>query len=72
MKLFRGLNLHIEKGKVVALVGPSGSGKSSVVGLIERFYHPDAGTLLVDGKPIESYNVSKLREKVFINNSQNS
>lgn len=45
--VFNGLNLKIKKGSVVALVGPSGSGKSTCIQLMERFYDPDQGTVIV-------------------------
>ena len=48
-------------GEVVALVGPSGSGKSSIVALLERFYVPTSGAILLDGKPLEAYDVAWLR-----------
>lgn len=51
-------------GKTVALVGESGSGKSTVVGLIERFYDPLEGRVLLDGVDIKSYNVKWLRQQV--------
>lgn len=41
-----------EAGQTTALVGPSGSGKSTVIQLIERFYNPTDGTILLDGEPI--------------------
>ena len=46
----RGVNLKIEGGEFVAIVGPSGSGKSTLVGLLLRFYDPESGNLLIDGK----------------------
>jgi ABC-type transport system involved in Fe-S cluster assembly fused permease/ATPase subunit len=51
-------------GKTVALVGESGSGKSTVVGLIERFYDPLEGRVMLDGVDIRSYNVKWLRQQV--------
>jgi ABC-type multidrug transport system fused ATPase/permease subunit len=48
----------------VALVGESGSGKSTVVGLIERFYDPLEGRVLLDGRDIRQYNVGWLRRQV--------
>ena len=48
----------------VALVGPSGCGKSTVIQLLERFYNPESGSILVDGKPIEDYNVGWLRDQM--------
>lgn len=48
--LFRDFNLKVRSGKTIALVGQSGSGKSSVISLILRFYDPTAGKVLIDGK----------------------
>lgn len=53
--------LQIPVGKTVALVGSSGSGKSSVVALIERFYDPQAGRVTIDGKDVKDYNLRLLR-----------
>ena len=47
----------------MALVGESGSGKSTVVGLIERFYDPQAGAVLLDGIDIRQYNLRWLRQQ---------
>ncbi|KAL4638831.1 hypothetical protein ACB092_03G175300 [Castanea dentata] len=57
----KGLSLKIEAGKTIALVGQSGSGKSTVIGLIERFYDPLEGSVLIDGSDIKRYNLRKLR-----------
>lgn len=57
-------SLHIPAGKVTALVGASGSGKSTVIGLLERWYQPDSGTLKLDGRPIDRLNVQWLRKHV--------
>lgn len=51
-------------GTTVALVGSSGSGKSTVVGLIERFYDPLAGRVLLDGRDIRSLELHWLRSQV--------
>lgn len=55
--VFKGMNLKINNKESVALVGESGSGKSTFVGLVLRFYEPDSGSILIDGKDIKSYNV---------------
>ncbi|KAJ5112704.1 ABC transporter [Penicillium argentinense] len=58
------LSLRIPSGKVTALVGASGSGKSTIVGLIERWYNPISGTVKLDGQPIHHLNLHWLRQQV--------
>jgi ABC-type multidrug transport system fused ATPase/permease subunit len=62
--VYSGLNLCIEAGTTVALVGPSGSGKSSLVGLVERFYDVTGGSVLLDGHDIKDLNVNWLRSLI--------
>ncbi|KAG6746527.1 hypothetical protein POTOM_048878 [Populus tomentosa] len=57
-------SLQIEAGLKVALVGPSGSGKSSVLALLLRFYDPREGRLLIDKKDTREYNLRKLRRQI--------
>ncbi|CAN0400710.1 unnamed protein product, partial [Scytosiphon promiscuus] len=52
-KVFKEFNLKVEPGTTVALVGASGAGKSTVVSLLERFYDPDQGTVLLDGVDVK-------------------
>lgn len=59
-----GFNLNVEVGKTIALVGPSGCGKSTVMQLIQRFYDPDSGEVLVGGKDVRSYNTKWLRQHI--------
>lgn len=59
-----GVNLLIPAGKTTAIVGPSGSGKSTVVGLIERFYNPVRGCVLIDNHDIKTLNLSWLRQQI--------
>ena len=56
-----GINFVIDQGQTVALVGSSGCGKSTTVQLLQRFYDPESGTILLDGKNIRSLNVEWLR-----------
>jgi subfamily B ATP-binding cassette protein MsbA len=58
------ISLNIEAGDTVALVGMSGGGKSSLVGLLPRFYDVTGGRILLDGKDIRSYQVRTLRDKI--------
>jgi ABC-type multidrug transport system fused ATPase/permease subunit len=63
-KIFRGLHLTVYEGEALALVGPSGHGKSTIMQLIERFYDPDRGTVELNGVDLKDINVTALRNKV--------
>jgi ABC-type sugar transport system ATPase subunit len=58
--------MTIKAKESVALVGEIGSGKSSVINLIMRFYDPDFGEILIDGKNIKEYNIQELRKRMGI------
>jgi ATP-binding cassette, subfamily B (MDR/TAP), member 1 len=62
--VFDGFNLDVERGATVALVGPSGGGKSTTVGLIERFYDPFKGTIEYEGTDIKTLNVQWYRDQI--------
>ena len=64
--MLRGFNFEVHAGQYVALVGESGCGKSTTVGLIERFYDPIAGEVLVDGVSVSGYNLADYRKTVSI------
>ncbi len=57
----RGLSFTLERGKTLGIIGGTGSGKSTVINLIERFYDPAEGEILFCGKPISEYKTSALR-----------
>jgi len=59
----QGLNLHIQPGQTVALVGPSGAGKTSLVNLLPRFVTPTEGQVLLDGVPLTQWDVRALRRQ---------
>ncbi|KAM5474795.1 putative ABC-type xenobiotic transporter [Microsporum ferrugineum] len=61
-----GINLLFPGGKMTAIVGASGCGKSTIAGLIERFYEPISGEILLDGHDITSLNLQWLRQQVAI------
>lgn len=68
--IFNGLNLDIPSGKIVALVGGSGSGKSTVISLIERFYEPFSGAILLDGHNIKQLELKWLRQQIGLVNQE--
>ncbi|RIA92860.1 P-glyco protein [Glomus cerebriforme] len=61
VQVLKNFTLKIEHNKTVALVGSSGSGKSTIIGLLERFYDPNEGEILIDGIPIKEWNLKTLR-----------
>ena len=64
VKALHDVSMVIEPGKITALVGMSGAGKSTVVNLLDKFYHPDSGTICFDGVPIDEWDTQWLREHV--------
>ena len=60
------INLDIKKGEVIAVIGATGSGKSSLVNLIPRFYDADEGVVSVDGVNVRDYKLDTLRRKIAI------
>lgn len=66
LPVLKGIDLDVEKGQKIALVGQSGSGKSTIVQLLMRFYQPGSGGITIDGVPIEQYNISDLRHQIGI------
>lgn len=68
--VLKNINLKIGKGQSLALVGPSGGGKSTLVDLLPRFYDIIEGELLIEGKPIDQLNVKELRRQFGIVSQQ--
>ena len=62
----QGLSFEVRPGQKVALVGSAGCGKSSAMRLVERLYAADSGAVLVDGRPIEDYDVHALRRATAV------
>lgn len=60
------IHFAVKKGETVGIIGGTGSGKSSVVNLIPRFYEATAGSVLVDGKDVREYSLKELRDKVGV------
>ncbi|CAA3021805.1 ABC transporter B family member 2-like [Olea europaea subsp. europaea] len=68
--IFNKLSLNIHSGKIIALVGGSGSGKSTVISLIERFYDPLSGHILLDGTDIRELDLKWLRKQIGLVNQE--
>jgi len=64
VKIFKDINFQIDQGTNVAIVAPSGAGKSTVASLLLRFYVPTAGTITIDGRDITKLNAKQLRRKI--------
>jgi subfamily B ATP-binding cassette protein MsbA len=60
----RGISMRCKPGGITALVGRSGSGKSTIAHLIPRFYEPTSGQILLDGKPLDDYSLASLRRQI--------
>lgn len=63
--MFQDFSLELKPGQMMALVGPSGEGKSTCVSLLERFYEPEQGEILLDEEPLKSYDHKFLHKKVI-------
>lgn len=64
--VLKNINIKIEKGKTIALVGPSGGGKSTISDLIPRFYDPTEGEILIDGTSLKEYQTESVRKLMGI------
>uniref|UniRef100_A0A673IC01 Transporter 1, ATP-binding cassette, sub-family B (MDR/TAP) n=1 Tax=Sinocyclocheilus rhinocerous TaxID=307959 RepID=A0A673IC01_9TELE len=64
--VLKNISLELKPGQITALVGPSGSGKSTIVSLLERFYQPQNGEILLDQKPLLEYKDQYLHEKISV------
>ncbi|HXT37010.1 MAG TPA: ABC transporter transmembrane domain-containing protein [Chloroflexota bacterium] len=65
-EVLRGVSLRVEAGKMVALVGPSGAGKTTIASLIPRFHEPDSGAILIDGTDIRQATLASLRGQIAL------
>jgi ATP-binding cassette subfamily B (MDR/TAP) protein 1 len=68
--IFDGFSMHVSSGTIMAIVGESGSGKSTVINLVERFYDPQAGEVLIDGMNIKSFKLDWMRGKIGLVNQE--
>lgn len=63
-KALHNINIHIESGKITALVGLSGAGKSTILNLLVKFYNPDSGSIKLDGVDLKDYDTHFLRDNI--------
>lgn len=65
-KVLKKVSFEAKKGETIAIVGPSGSGKSTITSLLLRFYEPQSGEIIIDGKRSTDYTLTELREQMAI------
>lgn len=66
LTILKGINIHIQPGQKIALVGQSGGGKSTIVQLLMKFYNPDIGSIKIDNNDINEYDITALRNRIGI------
>lgn len=66
IEILKKINFTVEKGQTVAIVGPTGAGKTTIVNLISRFYNVDSGEILIDGTNIEDATIRSLRTQMGV------
>ncbi|NTV93266.1 MAG: ATP-binding cassette domain-containing protein, partial [Chlorobiaceae bacterium] len=66
LPVLKGISFEVKAGQRMAVVGPSGSGKSTLFALLQRFYDPEEGRVLIDGKDIREYPLSTLRSLIAV------
>lgn len=65
-EVIKGINLEIQAGETIAIVGATGAGKSTIINLLNRFYEIDSGTITVDGTNINNFTLESLRKQIGI------
>lgn len=70
VQVLSNFSLKVEQGEIVALVGESGGGKSSVMKLVLNHYNPDSGEVLISGRPVSEYNQQLLRRRMSVVNQE--
>ncbi|MBF2443400.1 ABC transporter ATP-binding protein [Listeria innocua] len=64
--ILKGINFHVEAGESIALVGPTGAGKTTIINLLSRFYNINSGEILVDGENVEKVTLRSLRSQMGV------
>ncbi|WP_322549523.1 ABC transporter ATP-binding protein [Flavobacterium psychraquaticum] len=65
-EVLKGINLHVDSGETIAIVGSTGAGKSTIINLLNRFYEIDSGEILIDNQNIKNYTSASLRRQIAI------
>lgn len=65
-EVIKGIDLSVEAGQTVAIVGSTGAGKSTIINLLNRFYEINSGTICIDGNNIENYTLASLRKQIAV------
>ena len=65
-EILKGINLQVNQGETIAIVGATGAGKSTIINLLNRFYEINSGTITIDGVNINEYKISSLRKEIAI------
>ncbi len=65
-EVIKGIDLSVEAGQTVAIVGSTGAGKSTIINLLNRFYEINSGTICIDGHNIENYTLASLRKQIAV------
>jgi len=66
VEILKGINLEIEAGKTIAIVGSSGAGKSTIINLLNRFYDINSGSIKIDGTDINEFKLDSLRKQIAV------
>ncbi|MBC2137042.1 ABC transporter ATP-binding protein [Listeria innocua] len=64
--ILKGINFHVDAGESIALVGPTGAGKTTIINLLSRFYNINSGEILVDGENVEKVTLRSLRSQMGV------
>lgn len=65
-EVLKGINLNVQAGETIAIVGATGAGKSTIINLLNRFYEIDSGEIIVDGSNINAFELDSLRQQIAI------
>ena len=65
-EIIKGIDLEVNVGETVAIVGATGAGKSTIINLLNRFYEIDSGTIFIDGHSITDYSLSSMRKQIAV------